>query len=1126
MAMQKLRFADLYRNNKAAVERTLASMWCGETINESQKAYVKQLRKIIGQIFCPDGAVPLVQCMNSYKNVFTVSNEKAEAVVGDLWRKCLPEGKYWPPYEHQYQSWNTLLNKKTDDGLYKSIVVTTGTGSGKTECFMMPLVRDLLDENKKEQVQAIFIYPLNALMEDQKERLEKLVAGTDLTYSVYNSDLPEKLDVTRNDYDKTLRKVDSIRGVERDDKGKEISVKYPHAIATREELRNHPANILLTNPTMLEYILLRGQDSNLVNPEYHSLRWIVMDETHTYTGAGAAEIAMLLRRVLLAYDVDVSEVRFATSSATIGNNKDDKTKDELISFIEKLTGLKRGQVEVIDGERKGIEKIPHDEDEKYWKRLINENKDGYIPLNELFDDGKPIIQELEHLDKMCQTAEANQLKDLRVKVHYFYRVPNHGLYVDITQHEDGSFKVYTENRPDAGKNGKAPLLEMSRCKHCGEYLAVAEVNYAEGTFLPITMDDSDMFDLDDNEETKKKHLIFGMSNEKTERGENNAPFIIHGDKFEQVTSSVDYSSDKWHVVGNTQCSCPYCGAKLTKNTKANDDKLEVVAIEEQDNKKLQKFRVAADFISRIIAPSTLELMKEEEPKDNKKKCLHRGQQYMSFVDSRQMAARSTIKQNLEEESLWVYSTIFHELSKRKTNGISKEKAIEEQTAAISHASGDEIMKRIQIINNLNSTDNHVVQKQLSQLEGVCHLTWSQLFDTFYIDNRTNIFCRQFAERSEQSIELDNKGEITEEVKKKYIQSILVQYLSKRPLSAAAPETMGLFTSYYPKLEEIMNNELPKAVEELNNMLSPENKIERKDWKNLIKIFLDYTVRSNQSVFLKMSDNDPMDIFKSVRFATQKERRRPVHKPQVNGDSANRSRVVRLLAALISKEKNITIIDAINGYSQQIENVIDAMWKDMTEKYRILNVSTHYNQELGQHEKDRDEIIDDVHYPQYRLNLADMSFKLYDDVCLCDTNVSDESESRHIKCLRPIDTLFKGFSPYIVGGEPQQVDNELHEEWIAYPYYYEEGGNKKSLNDIGLWAIQNRKLLWNNGLWGDEGLYADRLNTIYQYPDLFIQAEHTAQVDKMISRQVQKDFKEHALNILACSTTMEMGRQPR
>ena len=101
--------------------------------------------------------------------------EEAKKTVGSLWESP------FDPYQHQYDCWNTLLHESKEiDGEQKpmSICVTTGTGSGKTECFMMPLVYDLANNFQQGQIQAIFLYPLNALMEDQKERLEKMLENT------------------------------------------------------------------------------------------------------------------------------------------------------------------------------------------------------------------------------------------------------------------------------------------------------------------------------------------------------------------------------------------------------------------------------------------------------------------------------------------------------------------------------------------------------------------------------------------------------------------------------------------------------------------------------------------------------------------------------------------------------------------------------------------------------------------------------------------------------------------------------------------------------------------------------------------------------------------------------------
>ena len=1125
MAKQIFRFAKLYKNNREAVVNTLSSMWCGEAKDESQRATTEQLSDIIANIFTPKNAQPLVQCMNNYEEVNSVSADEAESLVGDLWRKTMPKDKYYPPYEHQYQCWKTLLTEKTADNKPMSIVVKTGTGSGKTECFMLPLVRDLLDHPMDGQVQAIFLYPLNALMEDQKARLEKILEGTNLTYAVYNGDLPKKLkNPNEKDYQKVMRKVDNILGIERDKDGNEISRKFKHAVGTREELRDHPANILLTNPTMLEYILLRDKDQAMIQPELHSLRWIAIDETHTYTGAGAAELAMLLRRVLMAYDVTTDTVRFATSSATIGGNDGGDPDEELKQFIAGITGLEERQVRVVDGKRKGIENIPHDEDEKYWKRLINDNTDGYIPLDKLFDGQGTIEENLEHLDRMCQKAEDENLTDLRVKVHYFYGVPNQGLFVNVSEFSDGAFKIYTENRPDSGQNGKTPLLELSRCKHCGEYIAVAETTNGGDQFRPITMDDSDMFDLEVTEETKKNFVIFGLSDKDTSMGDGNVAYRIEGDKL--IPGGIEYRRDRqagWHVIGNHNCCCPHCGTKLTKTPKSEEANPDGVINSEEDKKKIQKFRIPADLVSRLIAPSTLDLMTKQEPKDKKNLAMHDGQQYLSFVDSRQNAARATIKQNLEEERLWIYSIIFHELCRMSANSHpSKDEAEQMMWKIINDPVADQQKKMdaFSAVQKLKSPDEKVVNEELNHLTRKAVLSWDDIAELINEDKYFDKFCLQFAERSELSKELDEDGNLTKELKQRYTQSLLVEYLSKRPLSAAAPETMGLFTSYYKKLEPAYTDELPDAVKEFNNSVGELSQISKKDWHNLMQVFLDFTVRSNESVFLHLDGDEKMDIFRTVRFATQKERRRPVRKPQVLDKGGNMSRIIRMIASLLAQDQHIQITDAIRGYKALIQHVIDAMWDCLTSKYKLLVHSTHYDEDEGVQVKDKGEVIDDVHYVPYRLNLVDLSFKLYNEIWLCDTNVS--KDSRHVTRLRPVETLFKGFSPYIIAGEPVLVDEEFHEKWVTYPYYKGNTEGQPTLEKLHEWSKENRKLFYDHHLWGQFGAFSMRLDEVYRYPNLFLQAEHTAQVDKMISRKVQADFKDHCLNILACSTTMEMG----
>ena len=1117
-----MNFAELYKNNRSAVERALMAMWCGESANDSQRAYIHQLRNIVGDLFAPQNAVPVVQCMNSYKPVEDKNVEVAKALVGELWKAS------YAPYQHQYECWDVLLNQCTTDNKPKSIVVTTGTGSGKTECFMMPLVYDLSRNAHPGEIQALFLYPLNALMEDQKERLEELLSGTDLTYTVYNGDLPEIEPSATDDSDdakKMRTRIEQITGgkyvVEKSsptEKQKYVLTnrKYTHMVYTRKAVRETPPNIILTNPTMLEYILLRGTDAKLIVSGKHSLKWIAIDETHSYTGAGAAELAMLLRRVLLAFDVKAQDVHFATSSATFGNGEDkEKDERELKAFIAGITGLRIDQIEAVGGERIGEKEIPAGEDEQRWRLIF---KKDYVALDELYPGQESIEEKLHMLDQMCQREEnrckeaGKQLPDMKLKVHYFYRVPNNGLYVRLNEYEDGAFRIYTENLIDANNKKdieQTPLLELSRCKHCGEYVALAMVNTNDWTYEPLATDDSDMFDLveEENDNSTKKYAIFGLAKGKSEKGDHNVRFrVLKGGHLQPITPAETSDNDEWHLVGNIQCCCPYCHTKQTKKQDSESD-IEGDANGNMEDNRLQKFRLSADFISRIMAPSILDQLEKGQSKNNGI-VLHEGQQYISFVDSRQAAAKATLKQNLEQERMWFYSTIYHELCRRKANGLTKDDAIMQIMARMQKTTDPtKMMELAAQMQKLQSPDASIVQKQLAEM--VCnYITWKEIADLIKKDEYCPVFCSLFVKRSGDSDEIED-GLPSEEIIEKYVQSIMVMYLGRRPASAASPETMGLFEACYPQLKKIT---LPQAVEDFNDILdNPANRITENDWQNLLQIYLDYSVRNNQSFYLYIPGNDKIDIFSTVRFATEKPRRRPFHKPKLEEGKISQARIVRYLCALIARDDNrLSINDAQNQYFREISAVIDALWENLTgEEYKILQVGLRLD-DNGTFVKEKDDAP--------RFNLNDLCFKLYDDVYLCDTKADEE---RHAPCLRPIGNNFKRFSPYMQGSTPIELNEDLHQLWDAFPYF-KGSGKEGNHEQIVVWAQSYRSLLWNNHIWGDGGVFSNRLADIHAFPNLFVQQEHTAQVDKSVARGLQSRFKDHTINILACSTTMEMG----
>lgn len=1109
-----MNFLELYKNNRKSVVDALTGLWCGEPINDSQRAYAKRIEEMIPSLFAPENAIPLVQCMNLYEPVHSVSREDAETLVGGLWDK--PEKKSYAPYEHQYQAWHTLLEKKSPDGKPMSICVTTATGSGKTECFMMPLIHDLsknVSTEESHHVRAIFLYPLNALMEDQKQRMEELLEGTGLTYTVYNGDLPERQPTKGMDpeeKEKLQKRIDKIRGIEYDendepirDANGEIIVKYPHLIPTRDEVRKKRPDIILTNPTMLEYILLRKKDQSIIEPDLHTLKWIAIDETHSYTGAGAAELAMLLRRVLLAFDVKAEDVQFATSSATFGNadtiddpeaRKKAKAEEErkLKEFISGITGARTNQIAVIDGKRIGEDKLPENEDRAKWQLILDED---YVPLNKLFPEYHTIEEQLEALDEMC--ARLGESKDMKVKVHYFNRVPNNGLFVRFDQIQpDGTFALYSVNKTDEEEGG-APYIELSRCKNCGEYVSVVSRDNVTGQYSGLQADDTDIFDLGEETDDDTELRVVGLTNQEF-KSPINAIYTVSGNCLEN-TQTGQIRPSSWHIIANTKCRCPYCNHKLTTVDLDDDDA--DLNIEEAGT--LRKFRVGSDFISRLLAPTILDQLDKHEEDGVKR--LHQGQQYLSFADSRQLAAKATLNQNLEQERLWVYTTIFHRLCQLAIEGDS--------------SSADEIARLQAIIMSPTSSLNEKMEAMqqvsaIQQSSSKDYLTWLDVADVLFKSEYSDRYYYEFLKRGGENNELDEKGNIDPEEKKRYIQSIMTMYLTSRPRSAASPETMGLFRTYYPQLESI---NVPRPVVNTYNALmsNPDNHIGDQDWRDLLQMFIDYRVRSDQSVYLEMPDSN-LDIHNTVRFADKKPHRKPAMKPKLERKPFNSSRIVRYLCALIHRDKPELSVEKIyEAYFDAIKIVVDELWKDLTnESNKLLHIGRHYDKEAARWMNDDDGC--------QRLNLNNISFKLYDEVWLCDVNSEYDDVANHAQCLRPISVNFKKFSPYLQARQAVTLDPERHEVWKPFPHYL--GSSSPATRDeIKEWSKTNRSILWaEDGLWGEKGVFADRLLDIYEGPNLFIQAEHTAQVDKMISRQLQEDFKNHDINILACSTTMEMG----
>ena len=225
----------------------------------------------------------------------------------------------------------------------KSILVATGTGSGKTETFLYPIAHRLLDdpEANKPGVRCLIIYPMNSLANDQLYyRIAPLfgvqLASAGITFGRFTSQIrantDRKEEETRlKENEKLIRALGGAR-------------KIPsNWLLTREEMLQTPPKILITNYAMLEHLLLLPRNAPLF--AQNTLQCIVLDEIHTYSGAQATEVAFLLRKLKTRLNLDKPLQVFGTSASLPEGEDSDQKICRFGSdlFGEKVEHIVRGQ---------------------------------------------------------------------------------------------------------------------------------------------------------------------------------------------------------------------------------------------------------------------------------------------------------------------------------------------------------------------------------------------------------------------------------------------------------------------------------------------------------------------------------------------------------------------------------------------------------------------------------------------------------------------------------------------------------------------------------------------------------------------------------------------------------------
>lgn len=304
---------------------------------------------------------PYLEGSQPYRAASSISDLVSQGVL-DSQMESLFQPSQRSLYEHQEKAVKTVIQDK------QNIVVATGTGSGKTECFLIPMLDMLLKEEENlslSGVRSLILYPMNALVNDQVKRLRKLLCRQEtvrIRFGFYTS----RTETTPQKAEESLRReLQAYEGKELQElftatekQNLDLSTKdklVEKAIAkitavqaiSREEIWQSPPHILVTNYSMLEHMLIRPRERQEVfAASKNTFKMLVVDEAHTYSGSTGSEVSMLLERLKVAVGIEKEQLRCIATSASLG----DKSVDpDVLKFASDLFGEPFNQV--IRGDR-------------------------------------------------------------------------------------------------------------------------------------------------------------------------------------------------------------------------------------------------------------------------------------------------------------------------------------------------------------------------------------------------------------------------------------------------------------------------------------------------------------------------------------------------------------------------------------------------------------------------------------------------------------------------------------------------------------------------------------------------------------------------------------------------------
>lgn len=970
------------------------------------------------------------------------------------------------PYRHQLQAWRALIEGTPN----RSVLVSSGTGSGKTECFLIPILNDLAVELEQNQgdpltgVRALFLYPLNALIKSQKDRL---VAWSEpfngkVRFCLYNGDTP--------------------------DQGKSD---WLSEVPDRRTLRSNPPPILVTNATMLEYMLVRNEDRPILSQSQGRLRWIVIDEAHTYLGSQAAELTLLLRRVFNAFGCKADDVHFVATSATLGDSSEE-SRIRLAEFLADIAGVSVDRISVVEGKRQ-VPDLPTvlsnetrtgfdirslqeaSEVEKF--NLLSRNDSGRSIRNLLTQQARRLTElsqiifksetsdalrnTLKFLDFCAQAKSDSQEPFLPLRGHLFHRTINgvwacsnhqcQGRHNTELNDERWPFGAVFLGRLKHCPYCQMPVFDLVQCSECGtEYLSANET-FKDGREWLIQHE----FTQDEDEYQQELEPLEG---EDEDVASDNLAATSTG-LLRLLTKKISASAQDvgltnegkldWsgkegipvHFViphGDT-ISCTVCNKK-----------------EHIGNVLFRPIRLGAPFLLSTAIPTILETLpamkggEDARPLD--------GKRLISFTDSRQGTARFAAKLQQESERNYVKSLLYHSLAAQQPVRDNRE-----------------IEKLLEEIKNLEpiAQTNPVIQRVLEErkaklasleLPALAQLTWEEAENKLL--NSDDFFRWMLPNLKELSF-----SQLTD---RQSARLCLFREFFVRPKRQFSLEGLGLVQLSYPAL---VKSELPAVIKQRG--------IKTDEWQALLQVALDFHVRGGKSVSIAPDIERwlgypgiptiqlPLGMIKPGA-ASKYEKRRLRLWPTVDLPNPYGSRLLRILAFAFKLDaKDVT-------HRGQLEELLGAVWQGIRP---ILSQG-----EKGfQIELEKQAVLQSIR-----------------EAWFCPVT----------RRLLPV--TFRGISPYLP--EPHVPDEMVICSKVTMPELPKPFWFGSNIEEANNWLETNSDIakLRELGAWSD---ISDRIASHTRYLRVM---EHSAQVSGAELTKRETAFKNGQINLLSCSTTMEMG----